>query len=129
MLKMKQEIEQKFLDEWTETPIQFDIVDYSTATDSAWVSLMFDPLSREEIGFGGSCSRKMDTAFIKVLCFETSPTKVLMLEDKVKEFMECYTFSTVGAYTRVGEPNGEGINNLENGVWFSTLQFNAVSHG
>ncbi len=128
MVKMKQEIEKKFLDNWTETPIQFDIADYSTATDTAWVSLMFDPLEREVYGMDGHTGRKKDTAYIKVLCFETSPTKVLLLEDKVKAFMECYKFITVGANAGVGHPDGNGITNLENGVWFSTLQFYVTAY-
>jgi len=123
MTNIKRELEQAFLDHWTFTPVQFDTTDFKAPNDKQWIAPQFIPIDRHIYAFDGAKGRKVDRMQVKILCYSNSPTKVLMLEDKVKEFLECHDLQTVDAWIDVGVPDGLGIIPLDNGTYNSALTF------
>lgn len=129
MVKIKQELEAYFQDNWTDTPIQFDISTFQQPVDMEWISLIFIPIDRTIYAYDGANGRKADVAQFKVLSYSTSPTKALIIEESVKAFLECYELTTVDAQVEEGKPDTLGAINLGTGTYETGLLFSVTAWG
>lgn len=106
---IKAEIEQYFIDNWINTPIQFQGVDFDQP--NAWISLIFIPIERT----ANTCGRVMSNAQLKILCYDTNPSMAIKLMDEVNTFFDCKTLTK--SYSGAGNADGLGIIDLLNNTY------------
>ena len=119
MKSVKVALEKYFSDNWTETPIRFQ--GDKLKPDTRFIEINFIPIDRTIYSTGNGRGRKRDLIQFKISCFDSSSTLVFGLEDKVREFLECYEESDTDYNFYVGEgvPSGRGATALDNGVFVS----------
>ena len=106
---IKVEIEQYFIDNWTSTPIQFQGVDFTSP--NKWISLIFIPLKRES----STCGRIFESYQLKILCYDTNPSKAIELMDNVNAFYDCKQLTK--SYSGTGYADGLGVQDLLNNCY------------
>jgi len=121
----KSDVDKYFKDNWTLTPIQYDGANFVTPLDNKWVSISLNPYDRELIGMDGHKGRKLDYAYIRVNCYDTSTTLCYNLANEVQKFLECIEIPTADNPLMVGLgiADGNGAIPLDNGVFFTQLDF------
>ncbi len=117
MVALKIELEQYFVDNWTETPIQFQGNDYTAPIDNRWIYIEFIPIDRAIYSMGCPFPYSMDTVMLRVYARDTTPTASLSLDDEVRTFIECFQMSSVTATVGDGVPDGLGIVDLGNSIF------------
>ena len=124
MTEIKQKVEQYFVDNWTGEAVFFQ--GQNAPSGNAFIVISFIPLDSALVGFGGSETRKRREATFNVKSYESNPTRCMMLDDKVRAFLECYNVDNI--IVGVGEPDGLGIIDLEagNGLFESSVNYNAI---
>ncbi len=123
MTAIKQKIEQYFIDSWHGAP--FIVQGQEINSQPPFMVISFIPIDREKVSYGGTCAHSRDTAAFKIECYETNPTKCLILEDSVKAFLECYNIDSIRVAE--GKPDGLGIIDLENHLFQSVLLFTTIN--
>ena len=124
MTEIKQKIEEYFVNYWHNEPVYFQ--GQETSAGHEFIVVSFIPLDSEITGFGGDQTRKTREATINVKSYCTNPTRCMILDDKVRAFLECYNVDNI--VVGVGEPDGLGILDLEagNGFYESSVNYNAI---
>lgn len=124
MNKLKKEVEQYFLDNWSTSPIQWDEDDsFKAPSDKSWIGINFIPIDRSVIGLDGGSGRKSNLAQVKIFSYGRNPTKALELEDSVRAFFECIDLPLNDARVGLGEPDGFGVVDMQNGLYQSATLY------
>ena len=106
---IKLAVEQYAIANWTLTPIQFMGSDFESL--DKWISLRFVPIER----VSNTCGRKLTLVQMRVLCYESNPTKVFDLVDKANSFFDCLDIGNISIGT--GTNDGLGVQPLDNGTY------------
>ena len=124
MTEIKQNIEEYFVNAWHHEPVYFQGQETSAAHE--FIVLSFIPINSAIAGFGGAQTRKRREALINVKSYCTNPTRCMVLDDKVRAFLECYNVDNIEV--GVGEPDGLGVIDLEagNGFFESSVNYYAI---
>lgn len=128
MVFLKQEIEAYFHSSWSDTPIQWEGIDFSAPTDGEWIALKFNAIDRALYAYDGNDGRTRDIAQLQVMTYGKTTTASLSLGDDVKAFIENHNYSNVDAKVGLGVPDGNGVLNLENDIFESVLTFEIISY-
>jgi len=113
-LEIKSTLEQYFIDNWTQTQIQFDGVDFDYSNIDSWISLVYTPVENNLIGFdGSSVGRIRNNAILKVFCYAKTVPLTYKLSDDVKAFLNGKQFSDI----KVSIGQDRGATNLDNGFF------------
>ncbi len=116
---IKVDIEEHFQNGWTETPIQWETVNFDIV--DRFISLKLIPITSES----NSCKRVFNNLQLQVLAYDTNSTRVIDLSDKIREFIGCIDLPT--CYFNVGSFDGIGVVPLENGIFFLNNVFEVNS--
>lgn len=128
MVSLKQELEAYFNDNWVDTPIQWDGIDFSKPVGGSWIGLKFNPIDRALYAYDGQDGRNRDLAQLEVMTYGKTTTASISLGDDVKTFIENWKFVTNDAQVGLGVPDGNGVINLESDIFESVLTFEIISY-
>jgi hypothetical protein len=126
MFQNKNTIDRYFLDNWTATPIQFDAENFRVPDAKRWISVELIPYDSTWIGFGPPHGRKLEYGIIRVRTYGVSATKTYKLAYEVQAFLECQRLDNgdgTALEVDMGIGNGEGVEDLGNGIFETTLAF------
>ena len=80
----KEYIETLFVDNWTETPIHFEGMDFKSDGIDRWVNLLYQPRSGLISSYGQTTTLN---GWVHVVCWGDTPKAVEELADKIVAFM------------------------------------------
>ena len=114
MVDMKIAIEKHFADNWSTTPIHYQGMKFTAPADNKWIHISFTAIERTRGGFGGGCTS--ETAQVKVMSYDRTPTSSLKLDGHVVAFLENYQWED-NSIVGLQEPDGLGTLDMENGAF------------
>jgi len=126
LLANKNTVDKYMIDNWTSTPIAFDLENFTMPSNKRWISVQLMQYDRELIGLAPQHGRKLDYGLIIVKVYDTSFTKSYLLVDEVIKMLECVTMlNSDGTQLLVGlgTPDASGYEDLQNGVFRTTINF------
>ena len=126
MFQNKNTIDKFMLDNWTLTPISFDMANFTVPQNKKWVSVQLIPYDRQLIGLSPSHGRKLDYGIIRVRTYDISATKAFLLAFGVQNILECVTMNNSDGtqlMVEMGIGDGEGATDMGNGVFRATMNF------
>jgi len=126
LLANKNTVDKYMIDNWTSTPIAFDLENFTMPSNKRWISVQLMQYDRELIGLGPQHGRKLDYGLIIVKVYDTSFTKSYLLVDEVIKMLECVTMSNSDGtqlMVGLGTPDASGYEDLQNGVFRTTINF------
>ena len=118
---IKATVEQYFLDNWTDTPIDWAGQAFSVPTDREYISLQFIPFDRTNYAFDSTNGIQKDDTILKVRSYSNNPQKSYQIQDKVIAFLEGKQFGNT--YYRIAKPDGNGAVDMENNIHETTTKF------
>lgn len=121
LAEIKSTVEQFFLDNWIDSPIDWNGEDFEVPTDKEYISLQFIPFDRNKYAFDGTNGRSKDDTMLKVRSYSNNPQKSFQLQDKVILFLEDQQFGNT--YYRIAKPDGNGAVDFENDIYETTTNF------
>ncbi len=119
LVSIKSDTEQYIKDNWVGAPIYWD--NEEIEGDSA-IHVSFVPVNRERYALG----RTRDLTMMKIRSYGTTTTKVMALQDSMRELLECLEVGT--SHYDVGVPSGSVID-LKTGVMEGTMLYSADTYG
>ena len=126
LLANKNTVDKYMIDNWTSTPIAFDLENFTMPSTKRWISVQLMQYDRELIGLAPQHGRKLDYGLIIVKVYDTSFTKSYLLVDEVIKMLECVTMSNSDGtqlMVGLGTPDVNGYEDLQNGVFRTTINF------
>ena len=126
LLANKNTVDKYMIDNWTSTPVAFDLENFTMPSNKRWISVQLMQYDRELIGLGPQHGRKLDYGLIIVKVYDTSFTKSYLLVDEVIKMLECVTMSNSDGtqlMVGLGTPDASGYEDLQNGVFRTTINF------
>lgn len=112
-LEIREKLEQYFIDNWTQTQIQFEGVAIGIDGIDKWISLVYVPVENKTIGFDGTTTgRVRNNGQLKVFCYAKNIQLAVKLADDVKEFLDGKTISN--GIVQIGVGQDSGAVDLEN---------------
>ena len=106
MIQSKIEVETHIQNNWTTTPIYYDMVEIPSGETSA-VQVRFVPIFREQMSYGGTKSRKKETSQMSVVFVGVNTYDVVVLADEFNAMLDCFQGSS--CIVDIGTPVGSTI--------------------
>ena len=123
MLEMKRAIEKYFSDNWSQTPIHWQGMDFVQPNSGVWIHITFTPIDRESHGSGCIST---NIAQVRVLSYGKTPNASLELDGDVGTFLGNYSWNSASVVD-VGDYDGLGIIDLDNGVFETSSLFTVTT--
>jgi len=126
MFQNKNTVDKFMLTNWQQTPIAFDLENFTMPSTKKWISVALIPYDRELIGLSPNHGRHLDYGIIRIRAYDVSATKSYLLAFNVQSVLECKMLdNSDGTQLMVdmGIGDGEGAVDLENGVFETTINF------
>ena len=131
LLANKNTVDKYMIDNWTSTAIAFDLENFTMPSNKRWISVQLMQYDRELIGLAPQHGRKLDYGLIIVKVYDTSFTKSYLLVDEVIKMLECVTMSNSDGtqlMVGLGTPDASGYEDLQNGVFRTTINFEVKNY-
>jgi hypothetical protein len=117
---IKVALDQYFLDNWSQTSIQFQGQALDTTALDDFISLVYTPSLNDCYGLdGGSVGRIEYVGNLKVFCYAKNPTLAYKLADDVKTFLNGVELGNIKV--TIGQDGN--ANDLENGFYECLCNF------
>ena len=112
---IKASIEQYFIDNWSDTDIQFEGLNFDYSNLDSWISLKYIPVENISYAFDGTYNGRIKyNAQLKVFCYAKSVPLAFKLGDDVKTFLNNVSLpNNIEVY--IGQDRG--ANDLGNGYF------------
>lgn len=110
---LKVAIETYFIENWTDTSIQFEgeVFDYEGLDE--WISLKFIPVSNDMYAFGGSGQRVVNNSQLQVFCYAKQVPYTYDLMKSVSTFLNSVQLGNI--YFNIGQDRA--VIDLSNGFF------------
>lgn len=119
-LQAKSTIETHFINNWTDTSIQFDGVPFNYESLDSWISIVYSPALNSNITQSGLTTPSMvREAVLKVFCYAKTVPLAFSLSDSVQSFINNVQIGNV----IVGVGFDSTANNLQNGFFEVPIKF------
>jgi len=105
----KIDIEQYFIDTWTQTPIAFDGVAFNHSGVNDWISLKYVPIQNDSYAMDGNLNGRIKyNGQFQVFCYAENVPLTYALADDVISFLSSRIVG-IGTSVKVGQPRGNAI--------------------
>lgn len=127
LLGTKVALETYFINNWTETQIQYEGVPFDYDTLTEWVSLKFVPQQNNSYGFDGSSTGRINyNAQLQVFVYAKQVPLCYALADEILSFLNGVNVGG-NVETSVGQVQGSAIQ-LDNGWYEQMITFDVNNY-